>query len=55
MKLMKKGIEYFQVHKHDYNIDFFSFKRLSITMKNYSSTIKTLNSNLMCTIKWQWK
>jgi hypothetical protein len=34
-KLTKSGVEYFQVHQHNYNIDFFSFRILSIPLKNF--------------------
>jgi hypothetical protein len=33
MKLIKRGIEYFQVHEHIIDINFLSYRRLSISMK----------------------
>jgi hypothetical protein len=33
MKLIKRGIEYLQVHEHIYDINFLSYRRLSISMK----------------------
>jgi hypothetical protein len=33
LKLIKRGEEYFQVHNHNYDVDFFSYRNLSITMK----------------------
>jgi hypothetical protein len=33
IKLIKRGVEYLQVHDHNYDIDFVFYKKLSITMK----------------------
>jgi hypothetical protein len=33
MKLIKNGIEYFDVHEHVYDINFLSYRNLSISMK----------------------
>jgi hypothetical protein len=36
LKLTKMGVEYFQVHEHNYDVDlFFFFRILSISLKNF--------------------
>jgi hypothetical protein len=33
IKLIKKDVEYFQIHEHIYDINFLSYRKLSISMK----------------------
>jgi hypothetical protein len=51
IKLIKKGVEYLQIHDHKYVINFLSYRNLSISMKSYNFIIKNLTFNSMYTIK----
>jgi hypothetical protein len=47
-KLTKNAVEYFQVHEHNYHIDFLTFKILSISLKNSYFITKILD--FKCTL-----
>jgi hypothetical protein len=46
LKLIKRGVEHLQVHDHNYDIDFFSYRKLSIPMKKlqfYNQKFEAIN------------